>query len=92
MNEDYNNPNPTYYQDLIYFDLINGSKPILLEPINGNDDDSSCLSRCNSNIKCVFAYNLNGNCSLYDEMLSNYLIKCSSSKKSKLYQKLNLIK
>ena len=92
MNEDYNNPNPTYYQDLIYFDLINGSKTLLIEPVYSDENDDSCLSRCNSNTKCVYAYYLDGNCSLYDEKLTNYLTKCSISKISKLYQKLKLIK
>ena len=75
---------------MIYYELVNQSVSFLVEPIYKNDDDSTCLSRCNSNTKCVYAYFLNGNCGLYNEKVSEYLKKTSISKKSKLYKKLNM--
>ena len=62
----------------------------LIEPVYKNDDDAYCLSRCNSIVKCIYAYFLNQNCSLYNGNISNYLIKNSKNKLRKLHKKLNL--
>ncbi len=64
----------------------------LIEPVYQNENDANCLSRCNSNINCVYSYFFNGYCYLYDENVSIYLINKSSitNKFSKLYKKQNL--
>ena len=86
-----NSNEPTFYQNLIYHDLIEVPSLYLIESYNDKlviENEYDCLSKCNSNSKCIYSLSSATNlCNLYDYRARFHLVKISK-KTSVLFQKL----
>ncbi len=80
------------YQNLIYKEFVEVPSSYSVESyykyLLVNNDEYDCLSKCNSNSKCIYSHFKDNVCNLYDYRAKNHMIDTMNKKHSYLFQKL----